>query len=500
MSVATTLAELVAKRNVQLSYIAILKPYDVAGASALTLYYSDSGFVTGPSDTPANQFFDPRLVEPITFSRTMFSSGRVGGFSRPGYGNLILSNGDGELDDFAGYAWDSREVEVRVGEFGAGFSNFFTIFKGESKTIEFDDETVEVVLRDNQEDFEIEFPPNVYTDVSLSDNILGKPIPLCFGEVRNIEPVLIDSTNRVYQVNDGEINAVSAVYEGGVALTLTTDYTVDLTNGKITLVAAPTGIITADIQGYVDSGSTYLTSAADIAREIVTTFGGLADPGDLDTASLTALNTANNSTVGIYVEKSTTILKVLDELANSVGAFYGFNRAGKFEMARLELASGTADADFDLTNIIEVQRQSSATPNHRVRVGYDKNYKVMSESDFGSSVTTAQRDYLVRDMLFESDNTASIRTIYPNSEELVIEALFAASSAASTEATRLLALYGSQRDFYKIRVKTQPYTLKLNDVVQIAFDRYNLTSGKKFRVITITEDAASNEVELELWG
>jgi hypothetical protein len=124
----------------------------------------------------------------------------------------------------------------------------------------------------------------------------------------------------------------------------------------------------------------------------------------------------------------------------------------------------------------------------------------MSESDFGASVTTAQRDYLVREMLFESDNTASIRTIYPNSEELVVPALFSASSAASTEATRLLTLYGSQRDFYTIRVKTQPYTLKLNDIVQIAFDRYNLTSGKKFRVITITEDAVSNEVELELWG
>ena len=107
MSFATTLAELVAKRNVQLSYIAILKPYDVSGATELTLYYSDSGFVTEPGDTPANQYFDPRLVEPITFSRTMFSSGRVGGFSRPGYGNLILSNGDGELDDFAGYSWDS---------------------------------------------------------------------------------------------------------------------------------------------------------------------------------------------------------------------------------------------------------------------------------------------------------------------------------------------------------------------------------------------------------
>jgi len=49
-------------------------------------------------------------------------------------------------------------------------------------------------------------------------------------------------------------------------------------------------------------------------------------------------------------------------------------------------------------------------------------------------------------------------------------------------------------------VKTQPYTLKLNDVVKITFSRYNLTGGKLFRVISIVEDAAVNEVELELWG
>jgi hypothetical protein len=49
-------------------------------------------------------------------------------------------------------------------------------------------------------------------------------------------------------------------------------------------------------------------------------------------------------------------------------------------------------------------------------------------------------------------------------------------------------------------VKTQPYTLKLNDVVKITFNRYNLTSGKLFTVVSLIEDAAINEIELELWG
>jgi hypothetical protein len=51
-----------------------------------------------------------------------------------------------------------------------------------------------------------------------------------------------------------------------------------------------------------------------------------------------------------------------------------------------------------------------------------------------------------------------------------------------------------------VKLKTQPFTLELNDTVEITFARYNLTSGKKFRVIGLIEDAANNEIDLELWG
>jgi len=36
--------------------------------------------------------------------------------------------------------------------------------------------------------------------------------------------------------------------------------------------------------------------------------------------------------------------------------------------------------------------------------------------------------------------------------------------------------------------------------VKITFARFDLTSGKLFRVISLFEDAAVNEVTLELWG
>lgn len=83
---------------------------------------------------------------------------------------------------------------------------------------------------------------------------------------------------------------------------------------------------------------------------------------------------------------------------------------------------------------------------------------------------------------------------------LEVATLLTTAANGATEAARLQTLYGTDRDFYKVKLKTQPFTLELNDTVQITFARYNLTTGKKFRVISLIENAANNEIDLELWG
>jgi len=499
--VATTLAQLVENPYAKKKYLLILKPYDLDAAGELTLYFSGEGFVTEPTDTPANTVFEPRLVEPISFSRSMFSSGKIGGLSVPGFGELVLTNADGGLDAWADYGWDGRSVELRVGEAGADLQYYFTIFQGQSKSIEFDDLFIRVILRDNQNDFTVDYPDTLYAGTGGnegSSDLANKPKPHCYGEVYNIEPVLVDAANNVYQVHDGQIEDIVAVYEGGVAVG-SGNVTKDLNNGRFTLSGNVTGIITADVKGS-KPGGTYLETVADIIQHIVEDHAGFTYPGDFDTASFTALNSANSSTVGVYDQDMTTVANVLDRLINTIGGFYGFDRDGKFQVGQVALATGSADAEFDKTTIIEITRQASAVPNYQVRVGYKKNYRVMSESDFGSSVTDANRDFMLREGDTAIATDTAIQTPYPNSTALIVDSFFAGSSAASTEATRLLNIYKTQRDFYRILVKTQPYTLKLNDVVKITFNRYNLSSGKLFRVISIVEDAANNEVELELWG
>ena len=495
------LADLVADPYSIKRYLAEIGAYDIAGTAATTIRVSDHGFITAGIDTPASTLYEARIIEPINFSRSMFASGRVGGRSQTSFGNLVLNNADGGLDAMAGYAFDGRAVVVKIGSDSDAFSGYSTIFSGTSDSIEFDDLTVSVRLKDKQLLFESPLQATLYAGTGGTEggsDLEGKPKPLCFGEVKNISPVYVDQSNFIYQVHDGQIEAIDAIYKDGLALS-GSDFTADLTNGRFTLASASTSTITCDVQGAKPSGS-YKRTVGEIIREIVTTYGGLADGGDLDTASFSALDTANNATVGIYIDKSTTMQPVLDALAQSIGAFYGFQRDGKFEVGRVEAPASSATATFTAVEIIELTRLATVIPPYRHVVNHTLNNTIQASDRLNPSVTQARRAFLVQEHRSEAATTASVQTAHPEAPVIEVDTLLVEASAAATEASRLQTLYGTERDFYRVKLKTQPFTLELNDTVQITFARYNLGSGKKFRVIGMTEDAALNEIELELWG
>lgn len=497
----TTLADLVADPYAKKSYLAIINPYKISSTTITPFYYSDSGFVTTPTDTPANIYFDARLIEPLGFSRSMFSSNKLGGESTASFGSIVLTNNDGGLDGLAtDYAFDGREIEIKVGEAGASYSHHFTIFKGSMRSLEFDDALLTIQMRDKQDIFEKDLQTTLYAGSGGTEgtsNIKNTPKPLLFGECKNVRPVLVDPTNFIYQVHTGAIQDIVTVYDG--ALVLSSGVTKDLTNGRFTLSTEPTNEVTCDVQGAKNGSGTYLYKAADIIDYIIQTYGGISS-SDIDSASISALNTANANKIGIYIDYITPINEVLDLIADTVGAFYGFDRESDFEIARVDLPSGTAALELDSTNILEIERLSSALPNYRIRVGYSRNFTAMNESDLSATATTAQRDFVTRDMLYEKDDTAATLVSYPLSKEMVVESLFLEVAAATAEATRLLSIYDTQRDVYRVKLKTQPYSIKLNSVVNITFSRYNLTAGKLFRCVGMSEDATVNEVTLDLWG
>ena len=202
-----------------------------AGTGTTTLYYaSGNGHVTGPAETPANQFYDARIAQPLNITRNLFSPGKTSGRSQMGYGYMVLNNADGGLDGLIEYGFDGQAITIRRGTVGAAYpSGFPVIFSGTMEQAEAQGDTLVIKVRDKQLDLERPLQPLKYAGDNILPNGLegvagdlkDKPKPICLGQVQNVPAICVNTSKLIYQVNDGTVNSIDAVYDSGVALTVT---------------------------------------------------------------------------------------------------------------------------------------------------------------------------------------------------------------------------------------------------------------------------------------
>jgi hypothetical protein len=481
--------DLLADAFAQKAYAAIVEPYDPATGQTVALYLSDRGLVTGAASEPPHRWFEPRLITALNFERHLFRQGRLGGRSIPGFGALELNNADGGLDGWRGYAFDGRRVRVFLGGPGFAFEEYGTIFDGTAEQIEFDDGVVKLRLRDLQSLFEIDIQQSTYdgsAGAGGGDALKGKPKPLVYGQVSHLEPLLVDAATLLYQVHDGAIEDVDAVYDQGIALTRVGSspsagqYTVDTSAGTFQLGASPAGTVTADVRGD-KSGGIYVDTVGGIVRRIAATRAGLDDPADLDTESFAAM-AAVDATVGIAIAGEQDILSVLDQLVDSVGAHYGFDRSGRLGVGRVTAPSGSALQAFTETEILELSREATALPIWRQRIGFRRYWRTLSGSDLAGAVSPTARQDLAEEYRIEEASDPAVRTVH----------LLAGP--------RLLELFSAERDLLRLKVKAQPFVLELGDTVTVRYPRYGLSDGRNFVIVGMVEDSAVNEVTLDLWG
>lgn len=347
-------------------------------------------------------------------------------------------------------------------------------------------------------------------DVGGDVNIKSKAKPMVFGEVKNIRPVLINEGGLIYEVHGyGPIHAIDAVYDKGVLLTLTTDYTVDLTNGRFTLTASPAGEVTCDVRGHKEGG-TYLETTCSIVDRMIREFTTL-QTADINASSLIALSALTPATVGIYVnpadvveqsqERLDTVKATIDALMTGISGYHGFGRDGKFAVGRLEAPAVSADAEFTSIDILKIERLPSDIPPYRIRCKYARNWTVQNEGSLAAAVTDNRRNYLAKDSLVGEYEDTSVQTKHLLAEDWEpIESYYADEADAITEATRVQGLYGPGRDWYRVRVKQQVMDLDINATIKITYDRFGLDSGQNFRVIEFDENSAANTVEMLVWG
>src|SRR3990167_926856 len=489
----------------------------ISPAGVETRYFSNRGYISTAADTPASTLYEDWLLSVPQVSIAITE--QFIGQSLPAWGDLEIANENGDRDSWLNDGWDGRSITLLLGDPTWAKSDFRSILTGTIADIYAKDQsTLSLRIRDKTWQLNVPVQTNLIAEVSGgSSPSKGLPIPLCYGACFNVEPVLIDESIPKYQVHDGQISGIAAVYDNGVEI----DFTADLTEGTFTLLAAPYGRITADVNGArsgvkgwgefiygVDPwGGTYFFTCADLIEHLVTTRTTLTS-ADLDSDSFDDLNTDAPQALGLYIRDRQNLIEVLDSLIKSVGGWYGFSRDGLLQLGLLKEPSTEASVlDLVADDLLEGDLRSTRhyVPRAVQRIGYRKNWTVMSDGITGvggvaGAVTEERRADLGAEYRAAKAEDSSVLTQHLLATEPELEGtLLVEEDDALAEAQRRLTLHGVLRQVFQVTAFTTPYTLNLGDIVQLTHPRYGFSGGAKAQVVKIVYRPTSNQMMLELW-
>ena len=494
---------------------------DAAGTVS-TFYVSTDRFVTGTADTPAHIAFDPRLIDPGTIGLNAFADGRTGGNTKLETGEIVLSNVDGGLDGWNEYSFDGRTVTIRGGSTGAYPDDYTTLFTGTIEAVEMSTEQAVLRLRDKQWRLNLPALSARYAGTnSLPNGVEGTPDdlqdqvkPKAYGKVLNVSPPLVNTSKLTYEV--GVCNSIDAVYDQGLALTAGTTHaslsalqaatvaagTVDKcpSAGYFRIGSNPVGAITADVTQGATAGD---RTAAQIIKALALAAGFSA--GEIDSGDVTALDTAASQVLGIWLSNEASFQSAMDDVANSIGAWYGFDASGKLRMGQILAPATPVLTLYDYDVLAGFERRppkDNGIPIWSAVVRHTK-YWTVQPNDLAGAVSNPRRAILSQEYRRAAATDASIKTQWLLAGTLDVDTLMTSAANAVTEATRLLNLYKVKRDIYDVPITLNvmaTYSLKIGSVVRFEYPRFGLDSGQDFMVVGVRLELSTNRAILTLWG
>jgi len=538
-AVADPFAALLLNQGVNLEYLVELSPFDASIAvesggqapygggtfgdidfsytgAETQEYLSAFGYTTNGSDTPSHTVYQPYLKNPFQFDVSILSGDEFRGGS-VSFGALRILNGDAYFENYADYFWNGRAVNIYAGDPSFTRNQFSRIFSGVCGDIEYDEAEIIINIQDKTKVMQTEFLQSLYTGaggLEGASNLEGKPKPLVYGEVKNVTLVPVDIGNNIYQVHDGSIEEVTAVYDRGVELNSQGDvaditaasvtgshFKTQLSGGYIKLGGNPDGLITADVKG--DNTGGYIDDAgAIISRILKTKLGSKSfSSADIDQGALNELDSTINSTVGIFIQNNTDAQKIVNELLIPLQCYWTFTRRGLFTAGVIDAPStaiytinenDVVDGKFSVIRVIN--------PSWRIKAGYARSWTVQSVDNLAAAATDAYEQFTSKDYrtVLATDGVVKGRTA--SLSELEFNTLLINEADATSQLTRFKRIYGTKRTVYRVTVKNLLFRVYIGDTINIELNRFGLENGKSVLITGISEDAESGETELELWG
>jgi hypothetical protein len=482
---------------------------------------STSGFITSDSSV----MFLPIVAGGLSFTESISSEGTTS----VSYGDIEIINANGEYDDWldnSKYVWSNRPVEIYYGDpswivtdYTQVTTDFELIFNGIISDIDSKDrESINIKVRDKMERLNTpitESKLGTYGTWGGGQTNQDTIKPIVFGEVHNIEPLLIDPSILEYMMNDGLTEQLVELRDNGVPIytvgTLPGGATVNHTTGKFTLTYPLAGTLTASLQGVkksidLSTGSlvsgTYVNRIANLIALITTQYGKsytVLDSNDLDLDNLAAFDTANTQPVGIIINDRDNLLSVCEEIASSIGAQLFFTRKGKLQLLRYGIP--TTDTSVTITDN-EILHHSLSIVNRTniiaaTKLGYAKNWTV--QTGLITAIPQQHKDMFAEEWLTITITDSTVQTLHKlNVDPIQKDTMLITQSAASTEATRLNNFYKSVRTTYGFIGTSKLLSLKLGQPVLLKHNRFGLASGVSGQVVSLSPNWSKGQIGVEV--
>lgn len=519
------------------SFVAEITLVVDANGTTQTFYFGTEGFSTKPTDNPANTVVRELLTDPGSIRRELFSGARVTGENRPTYGQLVLINAAGVLDDWIDYGVSGGKVTVRYGEVGTAYPvAWTTVYVAYAYSLIVDFDQVRVLLRDRLYLLDRPIVQDVFAGTGALEGtgIATGTKQVVFGRPGYIPLQLIDQNRQIYFVHanasDERAFVVAGqrylVYDGGVPLT----HQGYATSEADFLATTPSaGHFTIYGPGAVPptprtKGPIYIRLGSPAAFDLRVAPIGLLQNFSYenprtwtfrDLCSRAGMNVfltpgSYDKQVGNYlVDGDQTYLQVMSDACKSTFSAYGFDNLDNFFTIDLKDPSeGTDDPvyTFDVHNSKSITRQpvpGQEVPVWQVQVSSGRTWP----GSTATSLTSEEKDTFTRQPwqnAFTGTST-SVKTANPGAEIASVEIVgrdLDSQDARLAFVRRYLYLFGTRRDLITLTAPFCPALLDilLHSKVQVKMPRLGCASGRTFRVVTQSYDLRARTVTFGLWG
>lgn len=310
------------------------------------------------------------------------------------------------------YNWAGAPVEIYAEEPGAAWP-WATRFRGRVASYSRRNDVLTINATIETEAFDKNILTTTYAGTGGAEggaDLKGRLKPLVIGWAKNVEPILIDTVNNVYQFSGyGAIEAVSILYERAASFGASIgDYATYaalvaaaipagrwgtcLASGMVRLGAPAAGVITGDVRGHrVGSTTPRLTGAVISA---LATIAGVST-ANIETSTLTSLDTAVPYPINLVLTEQIEWRDMAAQLALACNWQSGITLVGKFFVLSVSLsgsevitlnAQGTA-----LPQVTSSDEQDVSVPYYLTIFGANRCWRVHTADEIAFTAALVER-------------------------------------------------------------------------------------------------------------